>query len=302
MDLTHPRALPIVKEIVRKSDVLVENFSPDVLPRLGLDYASISSFAPRLVMVSMAGAGQYGPLREIRTYASTVTALAGMDSLMGYEGDRVIGTTGVSWADPNASLFAVHAILTALWHREETGQGQHIDLAQLETTAVLLAEATLEYTMNGRVPGRQGNRHPTMAPHGSYRCAGDDDWIAIAVETEAEWQALCRVMGEPAWATDERFADRYLRLRHREELDRLLNEWTGAQRADELAERLQAAGVAATPHLNIGQQFGHPHFQERGLYTNVEHPLAGAASVSFIEQVLDNLRSAGVRIVPLDVR
>lgn len=275
LNLKHPEAPGLVKELVRVSDVVIENFTPKVLPKVGLGYDDLKEIRPDLVMISMAVAGQSGPLSDIRTYAPSLTSLGGMESLVGYPDEPVLGMLTFGYGDPNAAACAAFAVLAALYHRQRTGQGQHIDLSQLEATACLLGEAFLDHAMNGRVAGPQGNYSPRMAPHGNYPCRGEDRWIAIAVETDEEWQALCQIIGEPTLAQEGRFADSCGRLQHSQELDRLLSQWTRRHTPYEAMEILQRAGVAAAPVLDLDGLGEDPHFRERGIRVPCDHPVAG---------------------------
>jgi benzylsuccinate CoA-transferase BbsF subunit len=139
----------------------------------------------------------------------------------------------------------------------------------------MLGEGLLDYVMNGRVRGPVGNVHPAMVPHGNYRCAGDDAWVAVAVRSEDEWRAFCQATGHPQWADDPRFADAYRRMQHRIELDALITRWTGQHTSYEVMEILQAAGVAAMPVMNLEDQFRDPHLREREIHLECEHPKVG---------------------------
>ena len=169
-----------------------------MLRRFGLDYDSLAEVKPNLIMVSMSAAGQNGPYRDLMGYGPSINAISGADSLVGYPGDpdRMVNV----WdADPTTATTAAFALLAALHHREETGEGQHVDLSFYEALASLAGEGIMDYTMNGRVAEPQGNRHLTMAPHGIYPSAGHDAWVSIAVP-DADWAAFCRAIGDPPCA------------------------------------------------------------------------------------------------------
>jgi crotonobetainyl-CoA:carnitine CoA-transferase CaiB-like acyl-CoA transferase len=276
LDFTRPEGAALVKKLVGKSDVVIENFSPRVLETYGLSYACLQEVNQKIIMVSMSGAGQDGPLRNIVTYAPAVSALSGLSSILGYHGERLLGVGEPAFADRNASLFAALAVLAALHYRNRTGQGQFIDLSQWETTIGLVGEAIMDYVMNNRVMKPQGNRDAAMAPHGNYPCKGKDEWISIAVRTENEWIGLCKAMGDPKWTKEARFSCRFERLKNREALDEAIAEWTKGFDAYTLMEMLQSRKVAAVPVMNIENQFTDPHFIDREIYVNVEHPKVGA--------------------------
>lgn len=275
VDLTRSEGREVALKLVAQADVVLENFAPGVMGRLGLDYGILRRRKPDLVMVSLSSAGQYGPMKDVRTYAPGVTALAGLDSLAGYAGEDPVSVTNLFFGDPNGGLFGFLGVMAALHHREQTGESQYIDLSQTEAVAAHLGEAVMDYTMNRRVQRSQGSHRPIMTFQGNYPCQGEDSWVSIAVKTDEEWRAFCQVMGNPDWTAEPRFADRFSRQRHRDALDRLVAEWTRTRDAYEVTEALQRAGVAAMPVLNIATQYADPHYQERGTYVTCPHPMVG---------------------------
>ena len=282
INLKEPQGVGLVKDLARVSDALITNFSPGVMDRMGLGYRELRQARPDLIVVSMPGAGESGPLREMLTYASITAALSGLMGLIGYppgpgdgEEGTLAGQTQGPWCDVVASLNTLVALLAALCHRNETGEGQYVEVAQLEASVSLLGEPIMEYAMTGEIPALRGTRHPTMAPHGNYPCQGDDRWVSIAVKTQAEWDGLCKAMGYPPWASDPRFADGHSRSLHLAELDRHISQWTLRHSAEEAADLLQDARVAAVPVMNIEDQFTSPQFQERQAFVDMEHPMVG---------------------------
>ena len=283
LNTTRPEAVELARRLASQCDVVIENFSPGVMERLGLDYETLSRDNPRLVMASITSNGQTGPLRDLRAYAPSIGALSGLDSTMGYEasggeGGRPLGLKH-AYADLCGALHAVFAITSALHQRTRTGRGQYIDVSMLRATVATMGAGLMEYELTGRVPQPRGNYDPVMAPYGNYPCQGDDEWVSVAVRTEEEWRGLVNAMGSPAWADEPIFASRYSRLNHRRELDARLSEWTKAQTAWDATELLQANGVAAFPVLDAEGRLFNPHFQERGLYSEIEHPALGAEPV-----------------------
>lgn len=276
VDITHPKGPPLLKELIKRSDAVLENFPPAVMRRYGLHYEALREVKPDIVMISLSTAGQSGPLADLRAYAPAVTSLGGLEALVGYPGERILGMMGLNFSDPTAGLISAFALLVGLYYRQRTGKGQYIDLSQMEAIACLAGEAIMDYTMNGRVMRPRGNHHPSMAPHGNYPCQGDDKWVSIAVGSEEEWQAFRRALGDPPWAQDERFADAYRRLNNREALDKFVAAWTREHSPYEVTDILQKAGVAAMPVMGIEEQFSDPHYQARGVYVDVEHPIIGA--------------------------
>jgi benzylsuccinate CoA-transferase BbsF subunit len=186
---------------------------------------------------------------------------------------------GESYPDLVAALSAAFAILVALHHRTETGQGQHIDISQLEASMCLLPEALMEFSMNGTIRPRMGNQDDVMAPHGCYRCKGDDKWVAIAVATDEEWEAFRHAIGDPGWAREERFADGFRRWNNQHDLDRLIEDWTKERTPYEVMEVLQKAGVAVGPSFNIEELINDPHIKEREVFVEVGHPEMGKQTI-----------------------
>ena len=263
--------------LIARSDVVMNNFSPGVLGRLGLDYQALRKHRPDIILVSMPAVGETGPLRDILAYAPIIQALSGLMSVVGYDQDEpLVGELQSPWSDAVSSIHAALAALAALRHRNRTGEGQLVEVAQLEATASMLGEAFLSNQMKGVDRAPEGNQDSDFAPHNNYPCAGDDKWVAIAVKTEEEWRRFCQALGEPNWTRDRRFADRAARLGNTDELDMHVSEWTRRFSAQEITEKLQENGVAAMPVMNIEDQFLDPHLQQRQAYAQVEHPHAGA--------------------------
>jgi benzylsuccinate CoA-transferase BbsF subunit len=277
LDLAHPKAVELAKRLVAISDVVAENFRPGVMDRLGLGYDVLKDIKPDIVMLSSSSLGAKGPESKYAGYAPIFAAHGGLAHLTGYPDKRPVPLMGSS--DLRSAATSAFAILIALYHRGVTSEGQHIDLSSVETLAVLIGDAFLDYFMNNRVPVRKGNRDDIMAPHNSYRCKGENQWVSIAVATDEEWQSLCEVMGNPAWANDERFSDVYRRWHNQEELDGLIGEWTSDYTPGEVTEMLQQASVAAFPSFDGTELFHDPHLQARGLEMEITHPAFGKRKV-----------------------
>ena len=283
LNTTRPEAVELARRLASECDVVIENFSPGVMERIGLGYETLSRDNPRLVMASITSNGQTGPLRDLRAYAPSIGALSGLDSTMGYEPEegeegRPLGLKH-AYADLCGALHAVFAIVSALHQRRHTGRGQYIDVSMLRATVATMGAGLMEYELTGRVPQPRGNYDPVMAPYGNYPCRGEDEWVSIAVRTEAEWRGLVEAMGNPEWAGEPMFASRYARLNYRRELDARLSEWTRERTPWEVAELLQSHGVAAFPVLDAEGRLFNPHFQERGLYSDIEHPALGTEPI-----------------------
>jgi crotonobetainyl-CoA:carnitine CoA-transferase CaiB-like acyl-CoA transferase len=274
LDLTHSQAVDIIKKLVKISDVVVENFSVGVMKRFGLDYESLTKIKPDIIMASFPGVGKEGPLSDVVTYGPSLAGLAGLDSMVGYEGERVLGVQQ-AYADINAALHGAFAIQVALYHREKYGEGQNIEVAQMEALLSTMPEPVMHYSMNERIVGTIGNRNDMMAVHNNFPCSGDNKWVSIAILTEEEWQGFCKALGDPPWSKMEEFGDSYQRLTNRAELDQRISEWTLSKTPEEVMEILQNFGVAATPCEDTEDRFLDPHFQERQILIDVEHPATG---------------------------
>ncbi|MBP6104955.1 MAG: CoA transferase [Steroidobacteraceae bacterium] len=274
LNLKEKEARDLALDLIAHSDVVVENFGPGVMERLDLGYERLREVKPDIILFSMPAAGLYGPLEHVRTYGLSLTSLTGLDSLVGYKGGGPIPFEN-AFADPLAGIFGAFAILTALNHRRNTGQGQHVDFSQQEAVMQMVGPAYMDYLLNGRVGGPKGNEHPlgAAAPHSVFPCRGDDRWVSIAVQTEAEWQGLVTAMGNPDWARAERFSTMPARLTNIDALHARLAEWTAQHDDRALAEQLQRHGVAAAPVLNVGDLLHDPQYAARNTFVEVEHPL-----------------------------
>ena len=281
LDLTKSLGVEVFKRLVKVSDVVVENFTPRVMKNFGLDYPVLHMTNPQIITISLSGYGQDGPYRDYVTYGEGIEAMVGLSQLTAYPDGEPL-KPGVAYADATSGLHAAFAILAALHYRRLTGNGQYIDLAMREAVTPILGEAIMDYIMNKRAAKPMGNRHPAMAPHGCYRAQGKDRenkkegaWIAIAVSSDEEWRAFCRAMGDPLWTRDAKFASRSGRLANREELDRLIEEWTSGYDHIELMNMLQGSGIKAGAVLNIAELAHDPHLNERGFFEELSHPEAG---------------------------
>ncbi len=245
--LGDPRGRDLYLRLVEQSDVVLENFSPRVMPSLGLSYEVLSVVNPRLIMVALSASGATeGPWRNLVTYGPSLAALYGLKSLLGYPDDPQ-PREDTADLDPTAAGHAFIALLAALEYRDRTGRGQFIDLAQGEATLQRAAEPLMDWLLNRRDAGPQGNRSASMAPHGVYPALVEDSWLAVVVRDDAEWSALCGLapqLDRPEWATMRG------RLNDREALDAAVSAWTRTDEAMELAVQLQAVGVPAFPMMD----------------------------------------------------
>ena len=269
-----PKATDLAKRIAAWSDVVIENFSPGTMKRLGLDYETLTRIKPDLIMLSSSNLGQSGPHAHHPGFGSQLSSLAGFTHLIGYPEGSPQMLYG-PYIDYIAVAYGAVAILAALDHRQRTGKGQHIDLAQYEAGLQYLGPILLDYKANGKVAIRDANRNPDAAPHGAYPCMGEDSWCVISVFSEAEWRSLCGAMGDPVWTKQARFATHKRRKEHEDELDRKLGEWTLRFTSREIVERLQGAGVRAAVVNEMSDLYSDPQLAHRGQWVALEHPEIG---------------------------
>jgi crotonobetainyl-CoA:carnitine CoA-transferase CaiB-like acyl-CoA transferase len=274
LNLKAAKAADLAKKIVSWSDVVIENFSPGTMARLGLDYDSLKKVKPDLVMLSSSNLGQSGPHAHHAGFGSQLSSLAGFTHLTGYPGGPPQILYG-PYIDYIAVAYGAVAILAALDYRRRTGKGNHIDTAQYETGLQYLAPILLDYEVNGTVATRNANRDPHAAPHGAYPCKEDDSWCAISVHSEAEWQALCKATDNPSWTADSRFVSHAARKENEDELDRHMSEWTRGFIARELMEKLQAAGVRAAVVNTMKDIYADPQLAQRPQWIEIDHPEIG---------------------------
>ncbi len=270
INMADPRGIEIAQKLAAISDVVIDNFSARVMRNWGLDYESLKKIKPDIIAVSMSGFGHTGPHKDYVSYGPTLQALSGYTLQMRHPGHEPAGW-GYSYADMTGGYSGALAVLMALWHRKRTGQGQFVDLAQFEAISSLVGPSLLDI-LNNQTPSQPvGNRsqEAPAAPHGVYRCKGDDRWCAITVFTEAEWQSLCRVLGQPAWTREARFTTLADRLQHQNTLDAHIEVWTQQHTAEEVMSRLQEAGIAAGVVANGEDLDRDPQLRARGYWAQL---------------------------------
>ena len=275
LNIARPEGRELAQKLIGIADILVENFAYGVMDRLGLGYEPASQINPRIIYVSMTALGSKGPISHYAMYGRPQVYLSGLAHTTGHP-DQPPHPVNISYGDPVATHHGLVATLAALHYREKTGEGQFIELSQNEGLLCFQPETIMDYMLNGRVRGRQANRDEFMAPHNVYRCqGGPQKWVAIAVSTDEEWQSLCRVMGDPDWAKDEKFADQISRWKHQEEMDPLIEAWTANYTDYAVTEMLQQAGVAAFPCLSNRGLVEDPHLNARDFFQEWDHPEIG---------------------------
>lgn len=273
LNLDKPQGIAIAKRLVSISDAVVENFTPRVMANWGLDYTNLTRLKPEIIMLSMSTMGQTGPRRDYTGFGPTVQAFSGMTCLASYPDKPPVGL-GFSYADHVSGMMACLALLSALEYRHRTGKGQYIDVSQVEALSSLLGDAVLDYS-TGKPLAPMGNSSSGAAPHGVYRCRGNDRWCAIAVFNDEEWQRFKQALDDAPWLEDGRFASLASRLENAEELNKLVEAWTAERTAEEVMTVLQEHGVAAGVVQNARDLANNPQLKERGFFIELEHPELG---------------------------
>lgn len=268
-------ARELARELVRHCDIVSNNFTPGVMDRFGLSYDQVHALNPAAIYIAMSMQGDSGPERDYLGFGLTISALVGLHHLTALPGREPIGT-GTNYPDhvPNPA-HAAFAVLAALRHRRRTGQGQYIDMAQTEPTIALLAPAILDYTVNGNDQSPAGNQSPPRAPHGVYPCRGNDQWIALAVGTDGQWQATCEVLGLPAAEAGQDWSTAGGRYAARDALDEAVAAATAVRDTEELAGQLAARGVPAAPVLTADRVIADPQLAHREHFQLLHHPEMG---------------------------
>ncbi len=283
VDMSDPRGRELVLDLIEHCGIVTENFAPGVMERWNLTYPELREIRDDMIFARMSGYGHSGPQAHYRSYGPVVQAVSGLSFNSGLPGREPSGW-GLSYMDNQAAYYNSAGLLLAIYQRMLTGQGTEVDVSAIEAGIGLLGSDLLDTVVNDRPSRRpdypRGNRleHPTAAPHGVYPAAGTDQWIAIAVFSEADWKALQTVMGDPAWASDARFATADQRIVHQDELDAAMSGWTRDQDKHRLMGALQDAGIAAGAVQNSQDLAEHdPQIAARGTFFELDHPVIGPA-------------------------
>ena len=275
LNLRHDQGKELFRRLVERSQVVVENFSVGVMERLGFDYESLRKVNPGIIQVSMPGWGREGPLKSWVAWGWQLLAYTGLMRLWGYPESPMRARCKIAWPDRVGAITMTLGVIAAVEHQERTGEGQFIEASMLEAQGAMLGPAILDYTVNGKEWATLGYREilgDPYAPYGCYPCAGHDDWIIIACETDNEWQAMVGVIGEGSWAEDARFATKEGRRHHHDELDEKVTGWTRTQTARQAFRRLQEAGIAAGIPMSGEDLYYDIHLRERGHIVDIDEP------------------------------
>ena len=288
LDVAQPKGKAMFWRLIEEFDVLVDNFSPHVTDNWGVTLDTLRERRPDIIFASVSGYGRQGPLAEYPANGATTEPMAGLSSIHGYQGETPMNTGGLI-PDPISGYYLTAAIVTALNHRKRTGVGQRIDAAMLESVALHLGDAVLEFDANGTVRGPGGNRHPRFAPHGVYPCA-NEEWLALAAESDAAFARLAEHMGTPTLANDPRFGTNAARKRHEDALDAVLGDWFASRDATGEAAALGALGLCAAKCEPFKPVYANasPQFDARRFLTPVAHPESGTHLMPVLPWLLAN--------------
>ena len=275
LNMENPRAIELAKRLIAQADIVLENFTPGVMEKWGLGYEQLKQLKSDIIMVRQSGFGTYGPYVHQSAFGMVLAAIAGLPNFIGWP-DGLPLPVGISaYTDSIGPRFASAALIAALDHRNKTGKGMFLDISHFETTIYFLLPSVLDYVSNGRKPKRIGNASHSDAPHGVYGCQGDDRWCAIAVLNDEEWRAFCKVIGKPELVEDPRFQTSLDRIKNREELDRIVSEWTVHFSAEEVMIKLQSVGVPAGVVKNGADIYNDPQLRHRKYFWQLKHPEMG---------------------------
>lgn len=271
MDLSQPEGQEIFRELVAKSDIVLENFTPRVMRKWGLNYDELKKINPSLIMLSNTGYGSTGPWSSFPSQGTTLEATMGITYYTGYRDDKP-WKVGQSYPDFIACWAGLNGLWAAIAHMRKTGQGQWVDVGMYQLGASLMPEPLLQKQLDGTEPVRMGNEHAEYVPSNLYQVAGDDQWLALTIQTNQQWEALAKLMQQPHLAMDERYRTNAARRANRESINTLVQDWCRSQNAKALLEKLQALGIAAGLVLNSRDLLHDPHLQHRQFYETVQHP------------------------------
>lgn len=271
MDLGHAQGQEIFRELVAKSDIVLDNFTPRVLRKWGLNYDELKKIKPSLIMLSNTGYGSTGPWSSFPSQGTTLEATMGITFYTGYRGDKP-WKVGQSYPDFIACWAGLNGLWAAIAHLRKTGQGQWVDVGMYQLGVALMPEPLLQKQLDGTEPIRMGNEHAEYVPSNLYQAQGEDQWLALTVQTDAQWASLTQLMRQPQLATDTRFETAAARRLNRDAVNALVAAWCASRTPKDLFEQLQAHGIAAAPVLNSRDLLRDPHLKHRQFYETVSHP------------------------------
>jgi len=283
VDLRRPEGLDVLRRLVAQSDIVYENNASGTLEKLAITYEWLREANPKIIFMRVPAYGSTGPYANARALGVHLEAVMGHSLLRGYADADPSSNTAIYSGDYLAGAQGAFAAMTAIWHRDRTGEGQLIEIAQAENAAAMFTQAIMDYSLNGNLQGAMGNRdvhglalqgvYPAKSP--GTAATMEDHWIAITIETDEQWRAFATAIGGPGWAGDPRYATGAGRVEHHDEIDARIAEYTAMQDDYELMQRLQAVGIAAAPVLEASRMFDDPHLRARGFFRTQTQPSSG---------------------------
>jgi benzylsuccinate CoA-transferase BbsF subunit len=274
LNMKNPRSREIIIKLISWADIIVENFAPGVMRRWGLSYEEVKKVNPEIIMASQSQFGQTGPLAAMPGTGIQLTAYTGFNYITGWE-ERDPSVLYGGYTDCSAARYGAATLIAALLFRRRSGKGIYIDLSQYESGLNLLSPVFLDYQVNDRIAMRKGNRHSFAVPHGVYQCYGGNNWCAITVFTDSEWEGLCRAMAFPQWTKETQFSTFSKRKENEDELDHLLSDWTSAFTAEQIMSKLQKEGVPAGVVEKGEDLYNDPQLKNHNYFWEVNHPVIG---------------------------
>jgi benzylsuccinate CoA-transferase BbsF subunit len=271
LDMKHSAARDLVGRLVEVADVVMENFTPGVMERLGLDCDELRKIKNELIILRQSGFGPSGPYSQLSAFGMILSAIAGFPNFIGQPGKGPLPPGVAAYTDSISPRFAAAALVAALDYRNKTGKGQVIDISQFETALHFILPAVLDYASNDREPELLGNASHFAVPHGVFPCKGIDRWCTISVHNDEEWSQLCKVISKPEYIMDGRFSTLLGRKKHEDQINRFITEWTENRASEEVVKKMQAAGVPAGMVMNAADIYRDSHLRERHFFWEMDH-------------------------------
>jgi len=298
LDMKHRRKDEVTRKLVEWADVLVENFTPGVMAGWGLSYEEVNKINPGIIMISLSMQGQTGPARLQGGYGPLLQSLVGFPLITGWP-DAMPSLIDRSYPDYIAPRFGAVAVIAALLHRRRTGQGQYIDVSEYEDAIQFESPLILDWVINQRLHQRMGNKYPNAAPHGVFPCKGDDRWCVIAVFSDSEWEAFCKVISTPEWTKETKFETLLARKKNEDELNKLVGKWTMNYTAEEVMTLMQKAGVRAGVVQTVEDVVEYdPQLKHRHFFWTLNHPECGETLHNRVNYLLSKTPSELRRPAP----
>ncbi len=275
LNMNHPEGIKIAKQLVKATDVVMENYTPGVIEKWGLGYEELKKIRSDVIMLRQSGYGSEGPYKNLPAFGMVLTPIAGLPNFIGWPDKEPLPVGVSAYTDCISPRFAVSALIAALDYRKRTGKGQLLDLSQFETAISFILPGVLEYAASGQEPERIGNSSPYAAPHGVYPCKGDDRWCTIAVSSEEEWCNFCSEIGQPGLVSDPWFDTLENRKQHEDTLNKIVADWTVNFTPEEVMSYLQGVGIPAGVVENTADVYNDPQFRNRNIFWKMHHAEMG---------------------------